>query len=222
MRFLKVSFALSFALAGIAANANANLIVNGGFENPVNSVDFNGGHYSNFGPGFTGWTITHGDVDIVDNHNLAQSYSWAAQTGRQSLDLNGFNAGTIEQSFLTTPGQLYELSYFYANNAYNGGAPTANVTLSGASSNDLLNSSIQHSGSSPSAMNWVPVVFTFVANSSSTTLIFESTIPGSGGIALDSISVNPVPEPSTFALAGLGGLGLAIGAYRRRKAAASV
>ena len=29
----------------------------------------------------------------------------------------------------------------------------------------------------------------------------------------------PVPEPSTFALAGLGGLGLACTAYRRRRAA---
>ena len=30
----------------------------------------------------------------------------------------------------------------------------------------------------------------------------------------------PVPEPSSFALLGLGGIGLAIGAYRRRRAVA--
>ena len=36
-----------------------------------------------------------------------------------------------------------------------------------------------------------------------------------------SLTTN-VPEPSSIALAGLGGIGLAIGAYRRRKAAAAV
>ena len=35
-----------------------------------------------------------------------------------------------------------------------------------------------------------------------------------------TLTANPVPEPSSIALAGLGGLGLAIGAYRRRKMSA--
>jgi hypothetical protein len=34
------------------------------------------------------------------------------------------------------------------------------------------------------------------------------------------LASSSVPEPSTFALAGLGGIGLMIGAYRRRRAAA--
>ena len=34
-------------------------------------------------------------------------------------------------------------------------------------------------------------------------------------------TVTAVPEPSSFALAGLGGLGLALGAYRRRRATAA-
>ena len=34
------------------------------------------------------------------------------------------------------------------------------------------------------------------------------------------IATRPVPEPSSAALMGLGGIGLAFGAYRRRRAAA--
>lgn len=35
-----------------------------------------------------------------------------------------------------------------------------------------------------------------------------------------SLQSDPVPEPSTLALLGLGGIGMAVGAYRRRRAAA--
>jgi PEP-CTERM motif len=39
---------------------------------------------------------------------------------------------------------------------------------------------------------------------------------GSGTFTIDQTSI--VPEPSSIALMGLGGIGLAIGAYRRRRA----
>ena len=47
----------------------------------------------------------------------------------------------------------------------------------------------------------------------------ESLIGGSASTSV-KLSITPIPEPSTIALVGLGGIGLAIGAYRRRRAAA--
>jgi hypothetical protein len=41
---------------------------------------------------------------------------------------------------------------------------------------------------------------------------------GASGIVSVTYTYNPVPEPTTMALAGLGGLGLALAAWRRRRA----
>ncbi|WP_397571467.1 PEP-CTERM sorting domain-containing protein [Schlesneria sp. T3-172] len=46
-----------------------------------------------------------------------------------------------------------------------------------------------------------------------------STSYGTNDFAINQLDINSVPEPSTFALAGLGGLGFAVRAVRRRRAA---
>ena len=54
------------------------------------------------------WRITAGSVNV-------QTY-WPATEGMQTLDLNGVSPGTIEQSFATVPGQIYQLLFDFANN----------------------------------------------------------------------------------------------------------
>ena len=61
------------------------------------------------------------------------------------------------------------------------------------------------------------------AGSANNGVFFGGSATASGDVKV-TYTYNPpaVPEPSTFAMMGLGGVGLAIGTYRRRQAAAGV
>ena len=74
-------------------------------------------------------------------------------------------------------------------------------------------------GHTHSSMGWATQTFSFVATTTSSTLHFASLQESAGGIALDNISVTPVPEPETYAML-LAGLGL-MGAVARRRRQAS-
>ena len=130
------------------------------------------------------WRITAGSVDV-------QTY-WPAEEGGQTIDLNGVSPGTIEQSFATIPGQVYQLLFYYANNPdLCAGTATATVTVTGPGT--LLSQVLAHAGSTLKDMAFTPFLATFVANSATTTLHFASTTPGAYGVVLDAVSVTAVP-----------------------------
>jgi choice-of-anchor C domain-containing protein len=189
------------ALAALApmAHASSELIVNGGFE----SSDFSG----NFLPmtsGLNGWTIT-GSVDLINSY-------WQPGAGNYSLDLNGNGVGGISQSFATTVGATYHVSFDMAGNP-DGGGTDKTITVNGQSF------SYDASNSSRGDMKWQSRGFNFVATSTSTTLSFAGSEQNQyWGAALDNISVTAVPEPETYAML-LAGLGLVGAIARRRKAA---
>jgi hypothetical protein len=76
------------------------------------------------------------------------------------------------------------------------------------------------SDTSRDASDWQLYTFKATASSNSTVLTFSGAA-GATFWGLDDVTVRStaVPEPSTFALVGLGGLGMAFGAYRRRSCA---
>lgn len=214
--------------------AEAAILINGSFETPavgnpkILSVN-PGGEPSGFG-----WTVTsplpnNGNVEVKAQGyvggNGTLHFDGPAYDGTQWLDLDGFpNPGAIAQSFATTPGVQYSLSFAYANNPFRIGGPasaTVFVQNSADNANLLVPVLLSHGTATSTDYHWTlsgPLLFT--ATGSSTTLRFVSTdVTGDAGIFLDAISVSAVPEPASLAIWGLGALGSVIASYRRRKAA---
>ena len=84
------------------------LLPDGGFETPRALGRSKARTLSAGDRALGAWQITTGSVNV-------QRY-WPATQRRQTLDLNGVAPGTIEQSFATAPGQLYQLVFDWANN----------------------------------------------------------------------------------------------------------
>ena len=165
------------------------LFSNGSFETgPAADIVLDAGSNA-----ISGWTVTGADIDYT-------SY-WQAFAGTKSIDLNGFNAGGIKQTFPTTAGATYVVTFALSGNPGdivqypNGNASPSKKTLTvqadatgapvGAYSydtaeqaNDLVN------------MKWIaPTTYSFKARSASTTLTFTSTTAGSFGPAIDNVAV---------------------------------
>ena len=69
--------------------------------------------------------------------------------------------------------------------------------------------------------NFIGILSTSAEIASIEISVPASTSYGTNDFAINQLDINAVPEPSTFALAGLGGLGLVVRAIRRRSVAAA-
>jgi len=200
---LRVALA-AFALVGSVAASAApiNLIENGSFE----SVSQSNGTWSIYSS-LAGWQVGKNGVE-VRNNNAGNAFD-----GVNFIELDTTANSWIAQTFETTVGQTYKVSFYYA--------PREGVA---ADSNDIvvmLNSANLRTaggnGLSRSGNNWQEYDFNFVAMGELSTLGFRASGLSNGyGGSLDNVSVSAVPEPSSWAtlLAGLLGLGLM---SRRRK-----
>ncbi|MGK5531129.1 choice-of-anchor C family protein [Streptomyces sp. URMC 129] len=153
---------------------------NGSFESPFARTD----SFTNFPAGqFIGpWQVSSGSVDLVDDG------LWQAAEGDQSLDLNGSNTGAVAQTFTTTPGETYTVTYALAGNPAGGPAlKTGRVLLDGQNIQDF---SFDITGTSLTDMGYIKRQVTFVATGATTTLSFVSTTPGSAyGPVIDDVQV---------------------------------
>ena len=173
-----LSCAAVLLLPGIAS---ADIVDNGGFETGD----------------FTGWILSGNPIPgTVDGSN--------PHSGKYAANL--FAAGSLgymEQFLPTTPGTLYNLTYFLASD---GGTPNEFLAqLNGATLIDQTNIPSQ---------NYTQYSFSFQAASASTDLKFGFR-DDPGSLHLDDISVTSVPEPDSVWL-GVGMLGLAVIAKQAR------
>jgi hypothetical protein len=106
-----------------ASAARANSIVNGSFE--ISWVL--PGSFTNFitgSTGITGWTVVGPEASIVSGSYASIGFTFPAEDGKQWLDLTGDLTNSVEgvkQTFATTPGAMYNLSYFVGDQVNPGG-----------------------------------------------------------------------------------------------------
>lgn len=217
------------AFTAAARSADANLIVNGSFEQDPSSVVANGvyqdyGAWIRLAPGttfLTGWTVGafgSGSVPGVDWHLGISPYApRPAKDGLRMIDLNidgtggqGSGQGTISQAFATEIGNYYTLSFWLAgpSSGSQGGTlnpRSVNVDVSGSATQTF-----SVTASDPSNQAWYQQIFTFQATQTSTTLTFSplegTSTAGYWGPFIDDVSVQAIPGPGAVALLALFGL----------------
>jgi hypothetical protein len=97
-------------------------VVNGSFEEPILTAQTDPVGWRNYAAGqsFPRWTVGKGSVDIVsDGYGQPPRFgleAWPAAEGHQSVDLNGFEPGSIYQDIPTTKGAVYNLSFALSGN----------------------------------------------------------------------------------------------------------
>lgn len=86
-------------------NAEADLILNGGFEQP----DIPTGTFAVFAA-IPGWTTTFGPGIEIQDHVAGSPFE-----GAQHVELDSFgNSGMIQTVVPTTPGQIYDFRFAYS------------------------------------------------------------------------------------------------------------
>ena len=181
-------------LCGVAAKTEANLLTNGSFELglAIPSPD----HYLPYSIGstdLTGWKVIVGGIDTLD--------AWQATDGIVVVDLNGSpGPGGIEQSFATTIGLEYKVTFDLAGNTSGQFVPLRTVRVLAAG--QFQDFSFDVTGHTMASMGWENKEWSFTAISTVTTLQFVSTfsrLPFEG-VAIDNVAVNAVPEPTAAVL----------------------
>lgn len=184
---------LGAMLSALCVGANANLIVNGGFEDN-NVAAGNWAYFSS--ASVNGWD--------GDNIEIWDSFGGVvAPEGTQHAELNAHpfdgSVFSIFQNFATVVGQTYDVSFFYSARVNS----NEQFSFSAGSLAALLNDHVVGS--------WKQYTGSFVASSTVSTITFTSYDAGTYGNFLDNVVVtakaNVVESsPLVMLLIGLAGL----------------
>ncbi len=187
------------ASLGLAATAlAATPFSDGAFETPTAPSGSFTEYYAgnSFGP----WHVDSGSIDLIDGGFWLGAdgctVSPCAGTHDQSLDMNGAAPGAISQSFDTTVGHQYTVTFWLSRNYANPGSVTLTVA---ADATGAPSAPYTFSGSNSStSMGWLKEAYTFTASGATTKLSFSGD-PNAGAVgpALDNVSIADMSPTST-------------------------
>lgn len=181
-------------------SAGSNLLVNGSFEDAAEGAslppvgwftwigDDNPGIDDRDSTTIKGWTVS--EIDWTNG-------LWNASEGERSLDMNGFWAGYVEQSFNTVVGSKYVVTFDMA-----GASHLPPLSIRATAAGGSMDFGADPAGNSENTRVYETKSFEFTANSTTTTLRLESLNLSSawpnraGGPALDNVSVEAVNDNS--------------------------
>jgi hypothetical protein len=173
------ALALVFTLVG--QTRADNIVINGGFETG----------------NFAGWDVS-GGFTVVDNTNHLGGFGPHGGEFYAALGTVG-RMGSVSQLLNTTPGQMYTLDFFLAND---GDKPNRFKVI--------WDGSLVFDQKGIPRQDYTEYTFQVTASGALTKLSFmERNDPGY--LSLDDVSVTPVvdnPEPGGLTLLALGGLGI--------------
>lgn len=193
---LRLTAACGVMLILPAAQAAANLVVNGSFESPAAPA----GGYLNYAGGSTaipGWTVVGVDSAVVNKTFTQNGIVFESEDGNQWLDLSGVTSNSrssgVTQDVPTTTGMAYRLSFYV-------GSATDNTLFFPATVDLSIDGGARVSYTNPTApatrLDWELFTVEFTATKSSTNLTFFNGGASKNYLAaLDNVSLDPAPPP---------------------------
>jgi type IV pilus assembly protein PilA len=167
------------AASGAPARAASPTVPDGSFEA---DPPFVGTYFATFpvGPVTGGWSVVAGEVDIQ------RTAFFQPNSGDRSLDNNGWVTGTIQRTVNAT-GEPLVLRFASAANPGSAVPVSTRVWWNGA----IVATLTPPLGGSHLAVPWRLHRITLPAAVGPTTLQFESTNAGTGGVIFDDVSILP-------------------------------
>jgi len=219
LKKLALLLAIGASLSLGSSQASAQIIQNGNFSANASSFtssngDFGGGSNPSTA---TGWTdVSGGGIEGTDT-----PFTFLGPTPATTGDfVYFFGPGSISQTITLAPNTVYNLDFSVAGRDGDGGSGLLN---------EVAVSTSQGGGSTffddtevPSTTAFTPYSYTFttpsfLSGSGDATITLLNDSPGGKTVDFTDVSIAAAPEPSTYALLGVGALVMMV-AYRRRTA----
>lgn len=231
---LKKSVCTVLLALGITTQANANLIVNGSFEDTTGTMTLDRNSWMIF-DNITGWdTVSGPGIEIQTNRTLRRIN---AQDGYNYVELDshgGRDTNSAMSQLLTglNTGSLYQLDFYYQARTNRGGNDNGiNLFWDSVVGTDLSSftysnevfsiDDVKHSDTSIGratavAGGWFHFSMDLLAVSDTMALTFgaDGRDNSLGGL-IDNVSMHAVPEPGTLGLFALGIAGILVARTRK-------
>ncbi|MCK9687106.1 PEP-CTERM sorting domain-containing protein [Scleromatobacter humisilvae] len=200
------------ALAAVSATASAagNLLVDGSFE----SIAQPAGTWNTY-TSVPGWVVTKANGTATSTGlEIRDNIAGTAENGHNFVELDGYENDKITQSFATTIGKDYEISFWFADRA--GVAPGSlgflATVVSGSGVSATGFGAVGDNGAA-----WHLITMDFTAESASSVFSIKATGTSDGyGTSFDNFQAVAVPEPASLGLFAAGMAVLGFTARRRR------